>query len=61
MVNTSGNVLVVDDDKLICNLLQDVLMRNNVSTVTALNGEEALNIINSSHGIDMVLTDVNMP
>ena len=61
MVNTSGNVLVVDDDKLICNLLQDVLMRNNVSTMTALNGEEALSIINSSHSIDMVLTDVNMP
>ena len=61
MVKSVGNVLVVDDDQLICDLLHDVLEMNHVSTTTARDGEEALRILHGTPDIDMVLTDVNMP
>jgi len=60
-----GKVLVVDDDDLICQLLIDLLSRQNLSVVEALNGYDALKLLSDSQSsedaVDVVLTDVNMP
>ena len=62
---TLGKVLVVDDDDLICQLLRDLLTRQNLSVVEALNGYDALKVLSDSESsedaVDVVLTDVNMP
>lgn len=56
----SGNILVVDDDELICCLLKDILARQKCAVTTALNGPQALEILSNAQ-IDIVITDVNMP
>ncbi len=55
-----GKILVVDDDEMICQLLRDILNRNNMDVVPAYNAKHALEEL-SRQKIDVVLTDVNMP
>lgn len=54
------NVLVVDDEKGILNLLENVLNQSGYTPFTAENGIKALEIIESG-GIDVIITDVDMP
>ena len=53
-------VLVVDDEKIIRNLLQSILSEAGYDVVTAANGQEALDKIPQSV-IKVVLLDVKMP
>lgn len=56
-----GNrILVVDDDKEICMLVEKYLNLNNYEVVKAYNGQEALDIF-TKETFDMVITDVMMP
>jgi DNA-binding NtrC family response regulator len=54
------SVLVVDDDKDTCKSISRALS-NDYLTFTASNGREALEILNKSEDIDVVLTDMMMP
>ena len=54
-----AQVLVVDDDALICEMVADVL-EGMCSVIKAGDGEEALSILNAER-IDLVITDINMP
>lgn len=60
MADPKGTILIVDDDDLICQLLRDLLSRNELSVIVALDGFEALKAL-SAQPVDVVLTDVNMP
>ena len=53
-------VLVVDDDADHCELISKVLQRNGQHVVCALNGWEALLVLDSSH-IDLIILDLMMP
>lgn len=53
-------ILVVDDDKNTRMLLRAVLEAENYSVLTADNGEEALEVLDTNH-IDLVVLDVMMP
>lgn len=53
-------VLVVDDTDLIRELLMDFFTLNGYETVTAKNGNEALNVLTQKH-FNMLVTDLNMP
>ena len=54
------NILVVDDDKNTRLLLKAVLEAENYTVVTATDGEDALNKMDTNH-IDLVVLDIMMP
>ena len=58
--NKNINILIVDDDKIVLKIEENILKKINLNVFKAINGEEALTYINNSN-IDLVLTDLNMP
>ena len=58
--NLDNHILIVDDDDKIRNLLKDFLISNNFLVSTAINGEEALKIINIIN-FDVLILDIMMP
>lgn len=53
-------ILVVDDDPVVGKSIDRVLANKGYAVITATNGEEALNKLNSEH-YDLVYTDIKMP
>ena len=53
-------ILVIDDEKVITNLLQDFLSQKNYQVYSASSGEEAIEIIESMD-VSIIITDVKMP
>lgn len=54
-------ILVVDDEPINQQVLANHLSIDNYNVTQALNGEEALRIIQNGHNIDLVLLDIMMP
>ena len=54
-------ILVVEDELLIRLLISDVLRDAGYEVVEAVNGDEALDLINAGIAVDLVLSDVRMP
>ena len=55
-----GAVLVVDDEKILRDLVATALLRENYSVLTADGGEQALKILKSNK-VSLVISDVKMP
>jgi DNA-binding NtrC family response regulator len=55
-----GNILVVDDEVVICKSIQRILSPEGYEVKTALSGEKALEKI-SQESFDIVITDLKMP
>ncbi|HEY4716094.1 MAG TPA: GAF domain-containing protein [bacterium] len=55
-----ANILVVDDDELICSKLSEIIGSMDHSSITAQSGIEALEILKSNH-FDIILLDIVMP
>ncbi|MGZ8553189.1 MAG: response regulator, partial [Chitinophagaceae bacterium] len=60
-VLTHKKVLVVDDDVRNLFALTTAFERYNIRTITAESGQEAMNILDDNHDIDIVLMDIMMP
>lgn len=58
--NSEINILVVDDEKEICETLADNLILEDFKVFTACCGNEAINIVKENI-IDFVISDVRMP
>lgn len=54
-------ILVVEDDSEINRLLCDYLQAQNINTLHAVNGREALNMVRGRADIDLVLLDLMLP
>ncbi len=54
-------ILAVDDERTILSLLASMLERNGFRVLKAAGGQEALEILKSSHEVDLVITDIVMP
>ncbi len=54
------NVLVVDDEKTVCNSCKKILTQEGYNVEVALSGEEALNKV-KGNGFDVVIADWKMP
>ncbi|MBU0729670.1 MAG: response regulator [Proteobacteria bacterium] len=54
-------VLIVDDDKTILKMLQQVFKNTDQQCSTALSGDEALKLLKTDPTFDLVLTDISMP
>ena len=55
-----ATILIADDDAHIVRVMSIWLGRQGYETVSARNGQEALEVL-SAHDIDLVLSDMNMP
>lgn len=60
MKNYKNNILVVDDEKKICNILSEILKDEGYNVALALNGTDAQQIIGENN-IDLVLLDLKLP
>ena len=60
MIQTQGNVLIVDDERSIRVSLRTILSNIGFEIVEAARGEEALSLVRSA-SFDAVLLDINMP
>jgi DNA-binding NtrC family response regulator len=56
----NGQILVVDDEPLMCRSLSEVIRRAGYEVFTANNGYEALEFI-QQESISVIITDMNMP
>ncbi|MCP4269629.1 MAG: response regulator, partial [Candidatus Brocadiaceae bacterium] len=54
------SILVVDDEREICNILDRFLSESGNKVISVDNGADALKLINSKH-FDLVLCDLAMP
>jgi CheY-like chemotaxis protein len=54
------NILVVDDDPILCDLMEAVLSDEGHEVRRALNGADAL-VMARQHQPDLIITDVRMP
>lgn len=59
-MNSTTNILVVDDDKEIAGLIDIYLKNESYRTIKAFNGLDAMEILQKEH-IDLVILDVMMP
>ncbi len=57
----AGRVLVVEDDPVIMTLVKDIMEEENFDVVTATNGREAYQILNSDNNFVAGIFDVNVP
>ncbi|MFN2359398.1 MAG: sigma-54-dependent transcriptional regulator, partial [Desulfotignum sp.] len=55
-----GRILVIDDDRALCDLLHEDLQQRGHQVWTALKAAQARELLDQ-HQIDIVLTDLNMP
>ena len=59
---SSSNVLIVEDSQFFLNQINSFLIEAGYKTVTAMNGREALDLLNKpENDISFVLTDIEMP
>ena len=54
------NILLIDDNKVFCNLTKSLLEKNNYNVIVAYNKNKAIEIINNN-SVDLVLLDLNLP
>jgi two-component system, NarL family, capsular synthesis sensor histidine kinase RcsC len=54
-------ILLVDDNKIACQLLGHMLTALGHAVVCARNGRKALEIFVSTNGFSLIITDINMP
>ncbi len=54
-------ILIVDDDERNIYALANLLEAENMQVVIAMNGKEAISILNMDNSIDAVLMDIMMP
>src|SRR6186713_3259706 len=54
-------ILVVDDFASIRDFVCETLHRKGYETVGAANGNQAYEVLKATQGVDLVLTDYNMP
>ncbi|NCF80433.1 MAG: response regulator, partial [Proteobacteria bacterium] len=61
----SAKVLFVDDEpdqaKLVQRMFRNKIRAGEISFLFASDGEEALDILHQEPGIDLVVSDINMP
>jgi two-component system cell cycle sensor histidine kinase/response regulator CckA len=57
----SGTVLLVEDEPMVRSVAERALTRHGYKVITADNGEDALEILDSGEQIDLLISDVVMP
>lgn len=58
---SKGNILVIDDEELMCDLIQQVLEMKGYTVTTMTNSVEALEEIKLKKDYDIIIADIRMP
>lgn len=58
---SKGKVLVIDDEELMCDLIEQVLEMKGFSVTTITNSSEALEEIKAKRDFDVIIADIRMP
>ena len=58
---TRENVLIIDDDLVICKMLENALRDRDFNVLTANNGKQGIKIALDKNNIDVILTDLMLP
>ncbi|NET10907.1 MAG: response regulator [Symploca sp. SIO2B6] len=56
-----ATALVVDDSRMDLGMITSCLAKNGIATITAENGEQAIEILKSSQKPDLIILDVVLP
>jgi CheY-like chemotaxis protein len=56
-----ASILIVEDDVLVRAMAADELREQGYSVVEAASADEALSVLHSNVGVDLLMTDVRMP
>ena len=54
-------VLVIDDESFILDLLQSILIQFGYDVKVACDGREGIEVFETEHDLDLVITDIRMP
>lgn len=57
----AGTVLLVEDDAEVRHVLAEVLRQSGATVLQATSAEDALNVMTTASGIDLVVTDIGLP
>lgn len=57
---SKGNILVLEDESIIRDVIDEILIKEGYTIVTASDGEEGYNRVKENH-FDLIITDVKMP
>jgi len=60
MTTSNKTILIVDDEIKVCDVIRAYLEKNGYKVIIALNGENALELVNSRNP-DLILLDLNLP
>ncbi len=60
-MSNSATILLVEDEFLIRLTLSEVLMDEGYTVLEAENGADAVKVLQSNPGIDLLLTDIQLP
>jgi two-component system, OmpR family, response regulator VicR len=55
------NILICEDDLMTLKALEHKLKNEGYNTITALDGKQAIELLNTQKDIEMLLTDLHMP
>lgn len=61
MTKQNIKILVADDDPFVREMLSDILQSENYTVITAENGADALEKYSDNPGIQLIVSDMNMP
>ncbi len=56
-----GKILIADDEEVLRELLQDILEKEGYQVLSAMDGEEALELFFETEDIDLIILDILMP
>jgi CheY-like chemotaxis protein len=56
-----ARILVVDDEPQVAETLREILVFKGFDVETAENGEQAIDLLKSTHHFDLMITDLRMP
>lgn len=54
-------LLFVEDEEDLLQIIKDTLEKLNLNFLTAINGEDALRVLDENSDVDCIITDINMP
>ncbi len=60
-MESKGNILIVDDEPAICTVICDYLRLQGYNCASTNNVDSALQILQTTQGVDCILSDIKMP
>lgn len=60
-IKINSKILIAEDEEAIYFLIKEILRKNNIETVHACNGQQAIDLIKTENDVKLILMDTKMP